>query len=134
MPELRRAAAGVCTRREHRLSRSYRAKRSCRPRQRGNVLAALVSFFVPGLGQVLQGRLRDAGRIWLLFLVWTIALFTDMGVTGAISPALGAVWLLLGMAAGFGIYVLNIYDAATFDPRRNRKFLGYLTRKSAEDA
>jgi TM2 domain-containing membrane protein YozV len=98
----------------------------------GNVLAALVSIFVPGLGQVLQGRLGDAVRIWLLLFAWTVALLIVMAITGAISPTIGAVFLLLGMVAGFGIYVLNIYDAATFDPRSSRKFLEFLSSKKPQ--
>jgi len=43
----------------------------------GNVIAALCSFFIPGLGQLLQGRLLMAivqfcvsGLLWLVFLGW----------------------------------------------------------------
>lgn len=49
----------------------------------GNVLAALCSFFVPGLGQLLQGRLLLAliqfvlaGALWLLFLGWIIHIWS----------------------------------------------------------
>jgi TM2 domain-containing membrane protein YozV len=59
----------------------------------GNVIAALCSFIVPGLGQLLQGRLLRAifqfvvsGLLWLVFLGW-----------------LGHLWSCL--------------DAALFDPR-----------------
>ena len=60
----------------------------------GNVLAALCSFFVPGLGQLLQGRLFMAifqfvmaAALWLIWLGWIIhlwsildaALFTPRG-------------------------------------------------------
>ncbi len=41
----------------------------------GNVLAALCSFFIPGLGQLLQGRLMKAiiqfvlaAALWLIFM------------------------------------------------------------------
>jgi len=49
----------------------------------GNVLAALCSFFVPGLGQLLQGRLMMAilqfglaAVLWFLFLGWIIHLWS----------------------------------------------------------
>lgn len=45
----------------------------------GNVIAALCSFFLPGLGQLLQGRLLKAliflclaGLLWPLLLGWLI--------------------------------------------------------------
>ena len=45
----------------------------------GNVIAALCSFFVPGLGQLLQGRLLKAiiqfvlaGVLWFVLLGWAI--------------------------------------------------------------
>lgn len=43
----------------------------------GNVIAALASFFIPGLGQLVQGRVLAAlfffvlsGVLWLVFLGW----------------------------------------------------------------
>ena len=43
----------------------------------GNVIAALVSFFIPGLGQLIQGRILPAigffvlsGVLWFFFLGW----------------------------------------------------------------
>ena len=43
----------------------------------GNVIAALVSFFIPGLGQLIQGRILAAlvqfvltGLLWLVWLGW----------------------------------------------------------------
>ena len=49
----------------------------------GNVLAALCSFFIPGLGQLLQGRLLmavvhfvSAALLWLIFLGWIIHLWS----------------------------------------------------------
>lgn len=45
----------------------------------GNVIAALASFFIPGLGQLLQGRwilalimFLLAGALWILLLGWII--------------------------------------------------------------
>jgi hypothetical protein len=49
----------------------------------GNVLAALASFFIPGLGQLLQGRWLWAGvlfvltaLLWLILLGWIIHLWS----------------------------------------------------------
>ncbi len=49
----------------------------------GNVLAALASFFIPGLGQLLQGRwIRAAfqfvlaAALWLILLGWIIHLWS----------------------------------------------------------
>ena len=49
----------------------------------GNVLAALCSFFIPGLGQLLQGRLLMAivqfvlaGVLWFFLLGWLIHLWS----------------------------------------------------------
>jgi TM2 domain-containing membrane protein YozV len=49
----------------------------------GNVIAALASFFIPGLGQLLQGRLIMAGimfllaaALWVILLGWIIHLWS----------------------------------------------------------
>jgi TM2 domain-containing membrane protein YozV len=49
----------------------------------GNVIAALCSFFIPGLGQLLQGRLVMAivhfvlaAVLWLVLLGWAIHLWS----------------------------------------------------------
>jgi len=48
----------------------------------GNVIASLASFFIPGLGQLLQGRLMPAilfflftGILWIFLLGWIIHLW-----------------------------------------------------------
>jgi len=56
----------------------------------GNVIAALASFFIPGLGQLLQGRLIKA----------------------AIQFVLAAVFWIFWM--GWLIHLWSILDAATF--------------------
>lgn len=45
----------------------------------GNVIAALASFFIPGLGQLIQGRLLKAavlfvlaGLLWVIWMGWII--------------------------------------------------------------
>ena len=60
----------------------------------GNVLAALCSFFIPGLGQLLQGRL---GMAILLFIL------------------AGVLWFFL---LGWVIHLWSIIDAAKFKPRQ----------------
>jgi TM2 domain-containing membrane protein YozV len=49
----------------------------------GNVIAALASFFVPGLGQLIQGRLGMAAAmfvlaalLWLVWLGWIVHLWS----------------------------------------------------------
>ena len=49
----------------------------------GNVLAALCSFFIPGLGQLLQGRLLIAliqfflaAILWFIWMGWIIHLWS----------------------------------------------------------
>jgi TM2 domain-containing membrane protein YozV len=49
----------------------------------GNVIAALASFFIPGLGQLLQGRplmaliqFVLAGVLWVFLLGWAVHLWS----------------------------------------------------------
>lgn len=60
----------------------------------GNVLAALCSFFIPGLGQLLQGRLL------LAVLQFVLA---------------AGLWFIL---MGWIIHLWSIIDAARYDPLR----------------
>lgn len=53
------------------------------PGSTGNVVAALASFFIPGLGQLLQGKLLKAlimfvlaGILWYFLLGWVIHLWS----------------------------------------------------------
>ena len=56
----------------------------------GNVIAALASFFVPGLGQLLQGRVLAATFFFLLSgLIWVFTLGT-LGVLGHIVASFEA--------------------------------------------
>ena len=65
----------------------------------GNVLAALASFFIPGLGQLLQGRWLVAffmfvltALLWLVLLGWIIHLWSiiDAALYRPPAPAYGA--------------------------------------------
>ncbi|MDZ7691275.1 MAG: hypothetical protein U5K69_09115 [Balneolaceae bacterium] len=49
----------------------------------GNVISALASFFIPGLGQLLQGRFLMsvthfvlAGILWIIWMGWIIHLWS----------------------------------------------------------
>ena len=66
----------------------------------GNVIAALASFFIPGLGQLLQGRWLLAGLMFLLTAL---------------------LWLIL---LGWIIHLWSIIDAAVYDsePRYDRHY------------
>jgi hypothetical protein len=55
------------------------------PGSTGNVIAALASFFIPGLGQLLQGRLfiavfmfALAGMLWFIGLGWAVHLWSTL--------------------------------------------------------
>ncbi|MCP4051080.1 MAG: hypothetical protein GY730_10290 [bacterium] len=61
----------------------------------GNVLAALCSFFIPGLGQLLQGRLLIAIVQFVLAIV---------------------LWVVL---MGWLIHLWSIIDAAKFSPPKS---------------
>ena len=58
----------------------------------GNVLAAICSFFIPGLGQLVQGRLLAAAVQFVLAAV---------------------LWIVL---MGWVVHIYSIYDAAVFKP------------------
>jgi TM2 domain-containing membrane protein YozV len=57
-----------------------------------NVLAAICSFFIPGLGQLVQGRLMAAAvQFVLAAILW---------------------WILMGWI----VHIYSIYDAAVYKP------------------
>lgn len=61
------------------------------PGSGGNVIAALASFFLPGLGQLVQGRLFMAIVMFLLAAVlWGV--FTPFGWIANVVAALNAAW------------------------------------------
>lgn len=66
----------------------------------GNVIAAICSFFIAGLGQLVQGRILAA--LTFFVLTW-------------VNYALAATGILFFMAAvGFVFHVWSIINAATF--------------------
>ncbi len=63
----------------------------------GNVIAALASFFIPGLGQLVQGRLLMAlvhfvmaALLWLILLGWIIHLWSILDAALYKSPDAGS--------------------------------------------
>ncbi len=62
----------------------------------GNVIAALCSFFIPGLGQLLQGRVLAALVHFVL------------------------AWLLWFVLLGWIVHLWSIIDAARFTPKYSR--------------
>ena len=56
----------------------------------GNVIAALASFFIPGLGQLMQGRVLAAIFYFLLSGVIWVVTFGVLGVLGHIVACLDA--------------------------------------------
>lgn len=70
----------------------------------GNVIAAICSFFVPGLGQLVQGRLLAA-------LFWFLLACVAFAIT----------WLITLSLLPFGWFVVSIFaaiNAAMFERRR----------------
>jgi TM2 domain-containing membrane protein YozV len=64
----------------------------------GNIIAALCSFFIPGLGQLLQGRWLLAGFMFVMsVLLWVILL-------------------------GWIIHLWSIIDAAIYEPPRRHRY------------
>ena len=60
----------------------------------GNVIAAICSFFIPGLGQLVQGRVLRAfvmfvaaGVLWLLLLGWVVHLWSIVDAAVWRGPA-----------------------------------------------
>jgi hypothetical protein len=76
---------------------SSRGKGSC-----GNVLAALTSLFIPGLGQLLQGRLALA--LFMFVMTWVL-------------------WLVL---LGWIIHLWSIIDAAVYEPPYRQRYRRYV--------
>ena len=63
----------------------------------GNVLAALCSFFIPGLGQLLQGRLLIAivqfvlaAVLWVFLLGWIVHIWSIIDAALFKAPAGGS--------------------------------------------
>lgn len=61
----------------------------------GNVISALASFFIPGLGQLIQGRLVMAlvmfvlaAALWVILMGWIIHLWSIIDAA-AWKPRLG---------------------------------------------
>ena len=64
----------------------------------GNVLAAICSFFIPGLGQLVQGQLMKAAIFF---------------IAAGVSYATGILWPL-----GVVLHIWSIVDAARFNGAR----------------
>jgi len=65
----------------------------------GNVLAGLASFFIPGLGQLIQGRWLLAGfmfvlttLLWMILLGWIIHLWSIIDAALFEKPEPAAAW------------------------------------------
>lgn len=61
--------------------------------QTGNVIAALASFFIPGLGQLIQGRLMKAifmavmaAVLWFVWLGWIVHLWSILDAATYKAP------------------------------------------------
>jgi hypothetical protein len=56
----------------------------------GNVIAAFISFFIPGLGQLVQGRFWAALRVLIIAGVFWLLGFITFGLTVPIGHILAA--------------------------------------------
>ena len=66
------------------------------PNSTGNIIAAVCSFFIPGLGQLVQGR-----------ILWAI-----------IHVVLGAfIWLISFGTLGWVVHLWSCIDAAIYRPK-----------------
>jgi TM2 domain-containing membrane protein YozV len=65
----------------------------------GNVIAALASFFIPGLGQLIQGRILPA-FVYFIFatIFWALS------------------WLVFPVILALVVHLLAIIDAARYKP------------------
>jgi len=66
------------------------------PGSAGNVLAAVLSFFIPGLGQLCQGRVLAAFFLFVLT---------------------GVVWIVTFGLFGWVMHIVAALDAAVYRPR-----------------
>ncbi len=64
------------------------------PGSTGNVIAALASFFIPGLGQLIQGRMLKAlvmvvlsAILWFFWLGWLISIWATIDAALYKRPA-----------------------------------------------
>jgi TM2 domain-containing membrane protein YozV len=64
------------------------------PGSAGNVIAALASFFIPGLGQLVQGRLLAAlmhfvlaALLWIILMGWIVHLWSIIDAARWKGPA-----------------------------------------------
>ena len=70
----------------------------------GNVIAAVCSFFIPGLGQLVQGRVL-AALLHFIFgvIVWVITFGFFGWVANVLSCIEAAVWKPKGSDRGFPV-------------------------------
>lgn len=71
---------------------------------------ALISFFLPGVGQLIKGHIGKAFLIWLL-IVGAFVIFAIGGVSTQQGDDSMAILTLLGLVALIAIFFRNIYDA-----------------------
>ena len=61
----------------------------------GNVLAAVCSFFIPGLGQLVQGRLLPA---FLFFVITGVGYFFAVLIVPAVIGGIFHLWSIIDAA------------------------------------
>ena len=74
-----------------------------------------MSLFVPGLGQLVQGRFL-ACMLW-----WVFEFFGAMMTFASLASGSPGI-LLLGTLGAVAIHLWQVYDAATYDPTKPGAF------------
>jgi hypothetical protein len=69
-----------------------------------HVLPAILSFFIPALGQFIKGQVKWGLTIWLWFILGNLLIFALSGIFGWFS-------IILYIAFNFFMWVFQIYDA-----------------------
>lgn len=97
------------------------------------ILAGLVSFLIPGLGNLINGQ-TDRGVIilviWILWLVvgWGIGLFVIGSIVGVLTLGIG--FVLIGLVVGLMEFLIHILAAV--DAYRGSKVVDNVTGKVNE--
>jgi TM2 domain-containing membrane protein YozV len=85
-----RFTAALASRRGHRAGKTIMAGQG----SSGNVIAALCSLFIPGLGQLLQGRMLAAviqfvlaTALWFIFMGWVVHIWSIIDAARWKGPA-----------------------------------------------
>jgi hypothetical protein len=95
---------GIKTKSKSSTKKSVKITSGVHPSSNKHVLPAILSFFVPALGQFIKGQIKWGLTIWLWFILGNLLIFTSSGIFGWFS-------IILFIAFNFFMWVFQIYDA-----------------------